>query len=79
MTRSVSAEVCGPSVLVNSLHHWTVDRVGEGLEITAEAPDDTLEGLECRDAPVVAVQWHPELLPDPDPIFDWFVTRAAGG
>ena len=64
--------------MVNSLHHQTVDRVGAGLEVTAEAPDGTVEGLECRDAPVVAVQWHPELLPEPDPIFDWFITRTAG-
>lgn len=76
---SVLAGVYGTSVMVNSLHHQTVDRLGEGLEITAEAPDGTVEGLECRDAPVVAVQWHPELLPDPDPIFDWFIARTAGG
>ena len=74
---SALAEVYGPSVMVNSLHHQTVDRIGEGLEVTAEAPDGTVEGLECSDAPVVAVQWHPELLPEPDPIFPWFITRTA--
>ena len=76
---SVLAGVYGTSVMVNSLHHQTVDRLGEGLAVTAEAPDGTIEGLECRDAPVVAVQWHPELLPEPDPIFDWFVARTAPG
>lgn len=75
---SVLAGVYGTPVMVNSLHHQSVDRLGEGLEVTAEAPDGTVEGLECRDAPVVAVQWHPELLPEPDPIFDWFVARTAG-
>ncbi len=74
---SALAEVYGPSVMVNSLHHQTVDRLGEGLEVTAEAPDGTVEGLECTDAPVVAVQWHPELMAEPDPIFDWFVARTA--
>ena len=74
---SVLAGVYGPSLMVNSLHHQTVDRLGAGLEVTAEAPDGTVEGLECRDAPVVAVQWHPELLPERDPIFDWFVARTA--
>ena len=74
---SILAGVYGPSVMVNSLHHQTVDRLGAGLEVTAEAPDGTVEGLECRDAPVVAVQWHPELLPEPDPIFDWFIARTA--
>ena len=76
---SALAEVYGPSVMVNSLHHQTVDRLGAGLQVTAEAPDGTIEGLECVDAPVVAVQWHPELLTEPDPIFDWFVTRTATG
>ena len=76
---STLAGVYGPSVMVNSLHHQTVDRLGEGLEITAEAPDGTVEGLECTDAPVVAVQWHPELMPEPDPIFDWFITRTRAG
>ena len=76
---SALGEVYGPSVMVNSLHHQTVDRLGEGLEVTAEAPDGTVEGLECTDAPVVAVQWHPELMAEPDPIFDWFVARTAPG
>lgn len=74
---SVLAGVYGRSAMVNSLHHQTVDRLGEGLEVTAEAPDGTVEGLECGDAPVVAVQWHPELLPERDPIFDWFIARTA--
>ncbi len=76
---SALADVYGPSVTVNSLHHQTVDRLGVGLRVTAVAPDGTVEGLECTDAPVVAVQWHPELLLDPDPIFDWFVARTTSG
>ena len=74
---SVLAGVYGHSAMVNSLHHQTVDRLGAGLRVTAKAPDGTVEGLECADAPVVAVQWHPELLPEPDPIFDWFIARAT--
>jgi putative glutamine amidotransferase len=48
----------------NSLHHQAVDRVGDGLVITARAPDGTVEGLESADAEtwLVAVQWHPEEL-----------------
>ena len=76
---STLAAVYGASVRVNSLHHQTVDRLGEGLQVTAEAPDGAIEGLECSDAPVVAVQWHPELLTQPDPIFNWFVNRAGSG
>ncbi len=50
------------TVLVNSFHHQAVDRIGEGLVISARCPDDgVVEGLEAPAARfVVAVQWHPE-------------------
>jgi len=49
---------------VNSLHHQAVDRVGEGLVVTATAPDGVIEGIESSDPHewIVAVQWHPEEL-----------------
>ncbi len=74
---SLLEQVYGTSLMVNSLHHQTVDQLGAGLRITGEAPDGTIEGIETADASVVAVQWHPELLPQPDPIFGWFVTHTA--
>lgn len=48
----------------NSFHHQAADRVGEGLTVTAVAPDGVVEGLESADAHewIVAVQWHPEEL-----------------
>ncbi|MDX3779287.1 gamma-glutamyl-gamma-aminobutyrate hydrolase family protein [Streptomyces europaeiscabiei] len=64
-------------------HHQRVDRLGEGLEITARAADGTAEGLELRGAPgwFTAVQWHPEDTAHEDPaqqaLFDALV-RAAG-
>ncbi|MDX3129463.1 gamma-glutamyl-gamma-aminobutyrate hydrolase family protein [Streptomyces europaeiscabiei] len=63
-------------------HHQRVDRLGEGLEVTARAADGTAEGLELRDAPgwFTAVQWHPEDTAHEDPaqqaLFDALV-RAA--
>jgi putative glutamine amidotransferase len=46
---------------VNSRHHQAVKRVGEGLEVTATAPDGIAEALERPDARFcVAVEWHPE-------------------
>lgn len=43
-------------------HHQRVDRVGEGLTVTATAADGTVEGLEIPGAAgwFTAVQWHPE-------------------
>jgi putative glutamine amidotransferase len=50
-------------VPVNSSHHQSVDRVGEGLRIVARCPDDGIvEAVEgtSPDHFVLAVQWHPE-------------------
>lgn len=77
---STLAELYGTSLDVNSLHHQTVDRVGDNLRVTACA-QDTVEGLEHDTLPIVAVQWHPEMLPsrNTDPIFRWLVERASAG
>jgi len=46
---------------VNSRHHQAVDRLGDGLQVTAVAPDGVVEALERPDRRfIVAVQWHPE-------------------
>ena len=47
---------------VNSRHHQSIGRTGEGLIPAAwSAGDQVVEGLERRDRRfVVAVQWHPE-------------------
>jgi putative glutamine amidotransferase len=46
---------------VNSSHHQAIKRVGEGLRVTALAPDGVIEGLEDPKHPFyVGVQWHPE-------------------
>jgi putative glutamine amidotransferase len=47
-------------VLTSSYHHQAVDRIGEGLKVSAMAPDGVIEGLEVPGAPLLAVQWHPE-------------------
>ncbi len=71
-------ELYGPSAQVNSLHHQTVADLGRDLTITAQADDGTIEGVEMGDH-VVAVQWHPEMMPTrpTDPIFGWLVNRAS--
>lgn len=68
----------GGGLRVNSLHHQTVDRVGRGLRVVARAADGTVEGLESDDGGVLAVQWHPEMLPTTEPVFGWLVDRAGG-
>jgi putative glutamine amidotransferase len=56
------ARIVGESVTAPCYHHQSVDRVGEGLTVTAQADDGTIEVLEGpEDQPwLLAVQWHPE-------------------
>jgi putative glutamine amidotransferase len=64
----------------NSLHHQAVARIGHDLRAVAWAADGTVEALESADGlPVVAVQWHPELLAPAPPHGDFFrwVAQAA--
>lgn len=54
-----------PTVKVNSIHHQGIDKLGEGLKVTAIADDGVIEGVEStKHGYVVGVQWHPELLDD---------------
>jgi putative glutamine amidotransferase len=64
---------------INSLHHQAVDRVGEGFDVVGRSVDGTVEALEWAGHDVIAVQWHPELMPEraTDPVFRWLVDRAA--
>lgn len=50
----------------NSRHHQAIDKLGEGLVVTARAmDDDTIEAVEHPEKRfVIGVQWHPENLQD---------------
>ena len=66
---------------INSSHHQAIDRVGENLRVTAQAPDGIIEGVEWTGDSnwVVGVQWHPERMPgDPlaERLFAEFVAAA---
>lgn len=68
----------GEVLPVNSLHHQTIADVGAGLVVAGTAGDGTVELLEGADSPVLAVQWHPEMmqLDQVDPAFVWLVIQA---
>ena len=70
----------GCSCRVNSRHHQSVGRPGDGLIVSARASDGVIEAIEKPDAAFcIGVQWHPENFwqsGEFSPLFDAFV-RAA--
>lgn len=74
---------------VNSFHHQCLDRVADGLRVVARASDGIIEAAELTGdpsgrprpaAPVVGVQWHPEMMSrenaQAQALFRWFVERC---
>lgn len=62
-------------------HHQALKTLGEGLRVTATAPDGIIEGIEFSSHPwMVGVQWHPEKSAYKDVfqqnLFDHFVEVA---
>ena len=50
-----------PTLGVKSYHHQAVDRLGDGLLVTARTDDGTIYALEVPGVDFgIAVQWHPE-------------------
>ena len=64
---------------VNTIHHQAIDRIGEGLRVTATADDGIIEAVEAEpDWELLAVQWHPEKLEREDaPLFRSLISSAA--
>lgn len=67
---------------VNSLHHQSIARPGDGMRIVAQAPDGIAEGIELPGHPfALAVQFHPEELAATDEVsrnlFAAFVQACA--
>ena len=65
-----------------SWHHQATGQLGTGLSAVAHAPDGIIEAVETESSPqLVAVQWHPELSADEDPLqqrfFDNLVHTAS--
>lgn len=76
------AGICGAGKLeVNSFHHQAVKVPGQGLRISATAPDGMIECVESEDGLVLCIQWHPETLQRHGgahtAIFKWLVEKAS--
>ncbi|WP_460775640.1 gamma-glutamyl-gamma-aminobutyrate hydrolase family protein [Microbacterium sp. GXF7504] len=65
-------------VTVHSYHHQGVDRVADGLTVTARSDDGLVQALELPgDDYLVAVQWHPEENAEDRRLFLGLVAAAA--
>jgi putative glutamine amidotransferase len=65
---------------VNTLHHQAIDRCADELVVVARDQHGIIEAVEHADEPILAVQWHPELIahvaPHDQP-FRWVVEEAG--
>lgn len=69
-------------IMVNSMHHQAVDRLGAGLVASARSTDGLIEGLEAANGGyAVAVQWHPESMAPEHylPLLRPFLAEAGRG
>ncbi|HWM32690.1 MAG TPA: gamma-glutamyl-gamma-aminobutyrate hydrolase family protein [Pseudolysinimonas sp.] len=69
------AGMYGDRTRVNSFHHQTVERLGDGAVAAAHDADGHVEAIDVPGARALAVQWHPETFGG-DPAFDWLVQEG---
>lgn len=72
------AKLYGETIRVNSFHHQSVDRLGEGVVVAARDERGSIEAIDVPQARAMAVQWHPETFGG-DPAFDWLINEAREG
>jgi len=71
------AELIGAGVDAKVYHHQAIDRVAEGLTVSARTDDGIIQGVELESVPFgVAVQWHPEETSDDIRLFAGLVEAA---
>ena len=62
---------------VNTRHVQAIADVGEGLRVSAVAPDGVVEAIESEDGSFLGLQFHPEAMEPPlDAVFEDLVVRA---
>ncbi|NYJ30442.1 gamma-glutamyl-gamma-aminobutyrate hydrolase family protein [Galbitalea soli] len=73
------AGMIGSGVDAKVYHHQAIDRLADGLTVTARSDDGVIEAVELPGVPFgVAVQWHPEETSDDIRLFEGLVEAARG-
>lgn len=71
------ADLIGGGVAAKVYHHQAIDRLADGLTVSARSDDGIIQAVELTSVPFgVAVQWHPEESGDDLRLFAG-LTRAA--
>ncbi|MDQ1555556.1 MAG: putative glutamine amidotransferase [Actinomycetota bacterium] len=71
------AGLIGAGLTAKVYHHQAIDRVADGLRVTARADDGVIQAVELDSVPFgVAVQWHPEESQDDVRLFAGLVEAA---
>ena len=66
------------ALTVNTRHVQAIESPGDGLVVSARAPDGVIEAIESADGAFIGVQFHPEAMDPPlDSVFEDLVARAA--
>ncbi|MGL4773575.1 MAG: gamma-glutamyl-gamma-aminobutyrate hydrolase family protein, partial [Clostridium sp.] len=77
--KSILYDLFGKEILVNSFHHQGIEKVGDGIIVTAKSSDNIVEAIELkRNKKIFGVQWHPEMMEDSiemELLFKEFVKR----
>lgn len=60
---SITGQLFGEQITVNSFHHQSINTVGKDLQVIATADDGVIEAIEMTEHTfVLGIQWHPEML-----------------
>ena len=63
---------------VNSVHHFSISKIGDKFKVNLKSPDGVIEGIEFVDEDhfMLGVQFHPEILPQFNNIFVYFIKEC---